>query len=150
MSSAILCLLGSLLYAMAAENCFSTYQTILMLIWPSKSKLLQPISASTSPTMLKFIPTILRIIRHIIKASAVETLHQIMGKLRKRQTQNASRRKISLINKTYEYGKLYGADVALIIYQNGRYTTYRSVNKPCFPPSMEEIVSLPIMLLGLC
>jgi len=45
-----------------------------------------------------------------------------------------------LIKKIYEYGELYGADVALIIYQNGRYSTYRSVDKPSFPPSMKEIV----------
>lgn len=75
--------------------------------------------------------------------------YQTMGKVQKRQSENASRRKSTLINKTYEYGKLYGADVALIIYQNGRYTTYRSVSNPCFPPSMKEIVSSPRTLMGL-
>ena len=63
-----------------------------------------------------------------------------MGKARRRQSENASRRKSTLIKKIYEYGELSGADVALIIYKNGRYSTYRSVDKPSFPPSMKEIV----------
>jgi hypothetical protein len=63
-----------------------------------------------------------------------------MSKARRRQSENASRRKNTLIKKVYEYGELFSADVALIIYKNGRYSTYRSVNKPSFPPSMKEIV----------
>lgn len=51
-----------------------------------------------------------------------------------------------MIKKIYEYGKLSGADVALIIYKNGRYSTYRSVDKPSFPPSMKEIVG-PLKIL---
>lgn len=65
-----------------------------------------------------------------------------MGKTQKRQYQNASRRKETLVNKAFEYGELYGAGVALIIYQNGRYFIYRSIDKPSFPPAMDVIVSM--------
>ncbi|KFY02575.1 hypothetical protein O988_02074 [Pseudogymnoascus sp. VKM F-3808] len=69
-----------------------------------------------------------------------------MSKTQKRKYQNASRRKETLVNKAFEYGKLYGAGVALIIYQNGRYYTYNSVDKPSFPPAMDDIVSLPELM----
>jgi hypothetical protein len=45
-----------------------------------------------------------------------------------------------LANKVYEYGELYSADVALIIYQKARYYTYASVDNPCFLPCKKEIV----------
>ncbi|OBT39578.1 hypothetical protein VE00_09469 [Pseudogymnoascus sp. WSF 3629] len=68
-----------------------------------------------------------------------------MGKKQKRQYQNASRRKETLVNKAFEYGELYSAGVALIIYQNGRYFIYRSIDKPSFPPAMDVIMhSYPI------
>lgn len=65
-----------------------------------------------------------------------------MGKTQKRQYQNAFRRKETLVNKAFEYGELYGAGVALIIYENGRYFIYRSTDKPSFPPAMDVIVSI--------
>lgn len=43
-----------------------------------------------------------------------------------------------MANKVYEYGKLYGADVALVIYQKGRYYSYLSPSGLCFPPSKKE------------
>lgn len=52
-----------------------------------------------------------------------------------------------MTNKVYEYGELYGADVALIIYQKGRYYTYLSPGNPCFPPSKKEIVSSLLILI---
>ncbi len=66
--------------------------------------------------------------------------------VRKRQSQNASRRRSTLTNKVYEYGEIYGADVALIIYQKGRYYTYVSPGNPCFPPSKKEIVRSLLIL----
>ncbi|KFX97004.1 hypothetical protein V490_03032 [Pseudogymnoascus sp. VKM F-3557] len=73
-----------------------------------------------------------------------------MSNVRKRQSQNASRRRSTLTNKAYEYAELYGADVALIIYQKGRYYTYVSPGSPCFPPSKKEIMNsfpIPINML---
>jgi hypothetical protein len=63
-----------------------------------------------------------------------------MGKAQRRQSENASRRKSTLTKKIYKYRELSGADMALIIYKNGRYSTNRSVDKPSFLPSMKEIV----------
>ncbi|KFY83614.1 hypothetical protein V498_07930 [Pseudogymnoascus sp. VKM F-4517 (FW-2822)] len=73
-----------------------------------------------------------------------------MSNVRKRQSQNASRRRSTLTNKAYEYAELYGADVALVIYQKGRYYTYVSPGNPCFPPSKKEIINsfpVPISML---
>ncbi|KFZ15463.1 hypothetical protein V501_02714 [Pseudogymnoascus sp. VKM F-4519 (FW-2642)] len=77
-------------------------------------------------------------------------LYRNMTNVRKRQSQNASRRRSTLTNKAYEYAELYGADVALIIYQKGRYYTYGSPGNPCFPPSKKEIINsfpVPISML---
>jgi hypothetical protein len=64
-----------------------------------------------------------------------------MGKAQKRRYQNASRRRETLVHKVFEYGELFDADVALIIYQNGKYYTYRSIDELSFPPTMDKIVS---------
>ncbi len=69
-----------------------------------------------------------------------------MCNVRKRQSQNASRRRSTLTNKVYEYGELYGGDVALFIYQKERYYTYVSPGNPCFPPPKEKIVG-PLLIL---
>ena len=53
-------------------------------------------------------------------------------------TETARRRKRTVITKVHEYGKLFGVHVALFIYHNGRYTTYRSINKRNWPPSMKK------------
>jgi hypothetical protein len=69
-----------------------------------------------------------------------------MSNVRKRQSQNASRRRSTLTNKAFKYAELYGADVALIIYQKGRYYPYVSPGSPCFPPSKKEIVGSLLIL----
>ena len=76
-------------------------------------------------------------------------LYPNMTNVRKRQSQNASRRRSTLTNKVYEYAELYGADVALIIYQKGRYYTYVSPGNACFPPSKKEIVGSLLTLMEL-
>ncbi len=63
----------------------------------------------------------------------------------KRRSENLKRRKETLIKKVYELGKDYGVDVALILRQNSRYFTYRSIDLESWPPSMpsmKEIVRL--------
>ena len=63
------------------------------------------------------------------------------NKSQRNQSETARRRKRTVITKVHEYGKLPGVHVALFIYHNGRYTTYRSINKRNWLLSMEEIVS---------
>jgi hypothetical protein len=60
----------------------------------------------------------------------------------KRRSENLGRRKKTVLKKVYELGKYDGIDVALIIRQNGRFFTYRSINHESCPPSMKEIVRL--------
>ena len=87
-----------------------------------------------------FLVITLKITRDITTPSMPNILYRNMTNVRKRQSQNASRRRSTLTNKAYEYAELYGADVALIIYQKGRYYTYVSPGNACFPPSKKEIV----------
>ena len=42
--------------------------------------------------------------------------------------ENLRRRKVTLFKKVYELGKYAGVDVALVIRQNGRLFTYRSID----------------------
>ena len=42
--------------------------------------------------------------------------------------------------KSHEIWELYGVDVAVIVVKNGRYSTYRSMDKLGWPPSMADIV----------
>jgi hypothetical protein len=63
------------------------------------------------------------------------------NKSQKNQSETARRKKRTVITKVHEYGKLPGVHVALFIYHNGRYTTYRSIDKRNWPLSMEEIAS---------
>jgi SRF-type transcription factor (DNA-binding and dimerisation domain) len=51
-------------------------------------------------------------------------------------------RKKTLLKKVYELGEYNGIDVALIIRQNSRFFTYRSIDHKSWPPSMKEIVRL--------
>jgi hypothetical protein len=65
-----------------------------------------------------------------------------MRNKRQRNQSEAARRKTrTVIMKVHEYGKLPGVHVALLVYHNRRYTTYRSIKKRNWPLSMEEIVS---------
>jgi len=64
------------------------------------------------------------------------------NKCQRKQSEVIRRKKRTVINKVHEYGKLPGVQVALFIYHNGRYTTYRSIDKINWPPLMEEIVCL--------
>ena len=61
------------------------------------------------------------------------------NKSQRNQSEVARRKKRTVITKVHEYGKFPGVYVALLIYYNGRYTTYRS--KRNRPLSIEEIVS---------
>jgi hypothetical protein len=45
----------------------------------------------------------------------------------------------SLLIKVYDIWKEYGVDVAMIL-KSSQYYTYRSINRPTWPPSMAEIV----------
>ena len=60
----------------------------------------------------------------------------------KRRLENLGRRKKTLFKKAYELGEYDGIDVALIIRQNGRFFTYRSIDHESWPPSMKDIVRL--------
>ena len=60
----------------------------------------------------------------------------------KRRSENLGRRQKTVLKKVYELGKYDGIDVALIIRQNGRFFTYRSIDHESWPPSMKEIVRL--------
>jgi len=64
-----------------------------------------------------------------------------MARVRNRKQQNFQRRKHTLLKKAYELGQLGNADIAFFIYKAGRYFTYRSTDRPSWPPTWEEIVS---------
>jgi len=59
---------------------------------------------------------------------------------RKRKRENLRRRKNTLVKKAWEIGHIHGIDVALILRQNGRYFTYRSIDQDSWPLSIERIV----------
>ena len=81
---------------------------------------------------------------HFIE-SKTESRHVIARKLKaeqKRATREMYRkRKMTLVKKAHELGKLCEVDVAIIICRNGRYFTYRSMERRSWPPFMEQIVS---------
>ncbi len=58
----------------------------------------------------------------------------------KRRSERIRRRKNTLLQKSYELGKFPGIDIAVIIFQNGRYFTYNSTENNSWPPSMKNIV----------
>jgi hypothetical protein len=60
----------------------------------------------------------------------------------KRRSENLGRRKKTVLKKVYELGEYDGVEVALIIRQNGRFFTYRSLDHESWPPPMKEIVRL--------
>lgn len=60
---------------------------------------------------------------------------------------NLRRRKKTLLKKVHELGKYYDLDVALIVRQNGQYTTYTSTDLKYFPPSTKEILRVCLFYL---
>jgi len=50
------------------------------------------------------------------------------------------RRKKNLLKRSHELARLCEAEVAIIIYKNGKYYTYRSTDKDSWPPSVADIV----------
>ena len=67
--------------------------------------------------------------------------------LQRRRSEGAVRRRTTLIKKVHEYGRLYDADVTLIICLGGRHFAYTSVDKDNSWPSMEQMVSSPPQIL---
>jgi hypothetical protein len=59
----------------------------------------------------------------------------------KNEREKLRRRKKNLFKKAYELRKLCDIDIAVTLYKNGHYFTYRSIDKESWPPSMKEIVS---------
>jgi hypothetical protein len=59
----------------------------------------------------------------------------------KNANEKLRRRRNSLFRKAYELGKLCNVDVVVILHKDGRYFTYRSMDKESWPPSIKEIVS---------
>jgi hypothetical protein len=61
----------------------------------------------------------------------------------KRRSERLSRRKETLLRKAHEMAKLCDVDVALFIrtHKSGRLITYKSINRQCWPPTEEQIVS---------
>lgn len=62
----------------------------------------------------------------------------------KRAQENMRRRKKTLVKRVHEFERDFRGvcdiEVALIIRQNGRYFTYRSVDIDSWPPPMKQIV----------
>jgi len=62
----------------------------------------------------------------------------------KRRSERLRKRKHTLFKKAYELGKDYDVDIAVIIYQYGKYYIFKSTEKASWPPSMAEIVSIRV------
>lgn len=56
--------------------------------------------------------------------------------------ENIRQRKNTLIKKAYELGMLENVEVAVVVFDRGRYSTYTSMDSEEWPPSMSQIVSL--------
>jgi hypothetical protein len=69
-------------------------------------------------------------------------------KIKNRQSERLRRRKETWFGKGHELGMDYGVDVFQVIHKNGRYETYRSTDKPWWPPTWLEIVSRIHSLYG--
>ncbi|TVY15623.1 hypothetical protein LARI1_G009015 [Lachnellula arida] len=61
------------------------------------------------------------------------------AKVANRQSERLRRRKETLFLKAMELGQFPGVDIAVVILQNGRYSTFTSVKDESWPPSMENI-----------
>jgi len=77
----------------------------------------------------------------------VSTLHK-MPCASKAGSQQFTRRKHSLIKKADQLAQLCHADLALIICRNGRYYTYRSLDRDSWPPSIIDIVRIFLHIQG--
>jgi hypothetical protein len=51
------------------------------------------------------------------------------------------KRKDTLVKKAHELSKI-GPEVAVIMYHNGKYSTYMSTDRESFPPSREQMVCM--------
>jgi hypothetical protein len=58
----------------------------------------------------------------------------------RRRNENLGRRIETLLIKAHELWTMFGVDAAVILKNNTRYHTYRSTDKPTWPPTMAEIV----------
>ena len=58
----------------------------------------------------------------------------------RRQNENLGRRIETLLIKAHELWTMFGVNAAVILKNNTRYHTYRSTDKPTWPPTMAEIV----------
>lgn len=56
------------------------------------------------------------------------------------QRERVRRRILTLVRKGYEAGQFDGVEVAVVVFHHGRFTTYRSIDKDSWPPSLSEIV----------
>ena len=67
-----------------------------------------------------------------------------MARISKRQSEKLSRRKETLLKKSYEIAAFCDVDVALFtrIRKTGRLITYKSLDLESWPPSREQIVSV--------
>jgi hypothetical protein len=63
-------------------------------------------------------------------------------KTRKNTQENFRRRKINIISKADDLQRFFGADVFLVIRKKGKLCGYISRDKPDWPPTKEELVSL--------
>jgi hypothetical protein len=81
-------------------------------------------------------------LRHKLCIMAINHPKRKGENLRRKMAENLRRRKETLFKKVYELGKYTSVDVALIIRQNGRFFTYRSIDHESWPPSIKEIVRL--------
>ena len=63
------------------------------------------------------------------------------AKLSKQKNERLRRRKKTLFNRGHDLKKLFGVDVAVIVFQRGQYYIYKSIERDDWPPSMENIVS---------
>jgi hypothetical protein len=59
----------------------------------------------------------------------------------KRRNENIRRRIETLLIKAHELWDDYSVEVAMILKDNSQYYTFRSIDRPTWPPSIAEIVS---------
>jgi hypothetical protein len=67
-----------------------------------------------------------------------------LKKEKNKKKEKARKRRKTLVKKAHELAKLCNVDVALIVYKNGRYHTYRSVES--WLPCIKQIVSITALI----